>query len=72
MDITKARVKLMREMDTYARENFSEDIFYDLWLLDGVPDGADDDTLFEIASIESCWINICNAFGECCKKEGII
>lgn len=71
-NIIEARIKIMREMDIYARENFEEDTFYGIWLVDGVPDESDDDTLFEIASIEICWKNIVEAFGRCCKVEGII
>ena len=72
MSIIELRVKLLKEMDAYAREHFSEDTFYEYWLADGVPDAADDITLSEIASIENCWLNCINAFAICCKAEGII
>lgn len=72
MGIIELRVKLMREMDTYARENFDENLFYDVWLADGVPDEAGDEMLTEIATIESCWLNIIDAFRRCCEAEGIL
>ena len=67
-----ARVRMLKEMDTYARENFSEENFYNIWLADGVPDGADDDMYLFLATVDNCWMNCINAFRQCCINEGII
>lgn len=66
------RMKILQEMDKYARENFEdEDNFLD-WLSDGVPDAADDDIIEFIAQDDECWLRVVNCFNRCCKYEGII
>ena len=72
MTITELRAKLMREMDNYIRDNVDDEDLFMYWLQDGVPDEADDAMLFELAEIESCWMNIINAFAYLCKQIGII
>lgn len=72
IETTKIRTKILREMDTYARENFEdEDNFLD-WLMDGVPDAADDDIIAFIAQNDECWLRVIKCFYKCCKFEGII
>lgn len=72
IEITKIRAKILREMDAYARENFEdEDNFLD-WLMDGIPDAADDDIITFIAQNEESWLRVVNCFNKCCKFEGII
>jgi hypothetical protein len=39
--------------------------------MDGVPDGADDEMLLDLAQIDSCWLNVVNAFGKMLKELGI-
>lgn len=72
MSITELRAKLMREMDTYIRENVDDEDLFMYWLQDGVPDEADDEMLLELAEIESCWMNVINAFAFISKQIGII
>ena len=72
MTITELRAKLMREMDTYIRENVGDEDLFMYWLQEGVPDEADDEMLLELAEIESCWMNIINAFAYLCKQIRII
>ena len=72
IETTKIRAKILREMDAYARENFEdEDNFLD-WLMDGIPDAADDDIIAFIAQSDECWLRVINCFNKCCKFEGII
>lgn len=70
--ITELRIKILKEMDTYARENFDEDLFYDVWLANGVPDECDEETYRYIAETAVCWLDCIEAFSYCCKQMGII
>lgn len=72
MTITELRVKLMRDMDNYVRENVEDEDLFTYWLQIGVPDEADDEMLLQFAEIESCWMNIINAFAYICREIGII
>lgn len=72
MSTIELRVKIMKEMDTYIREKVGDDDITEVWLMNGVPDGADDDTLFEIAEIEDCWLDIVNCFNWCITTAGVI
>ncbi len=68
MSITELRAKIMREMDNYIRANVDDEDLFMYWLQDGVPDEADDEMLLELAEIESCWMNIINAFAYISKQ----
>lgn len=68
MSITELRAKIMREMDNYIRENVDDEDLFMYWLQEGVPDEADDAMLLELAEIESCWMNVINAFA-CISKQ---
>ena len=72
MSIIQFRAKLMREMDNYVRENIQDEDLFMYWLQDGVPDASDDEDLLEYAAIESCWMNIINAFAYLCRETGMI
>lgn len=66
MGLVQEKVKLLRGMDQYIRNASADedDMIFDIWIVGGVPDGADDQTLEEIARDEELWINICKLFGE--------
>lgn len=70
-DITKMRAVLLRQMDDFVRENCEDEDLFMYWLMDGVPDGADDEMLLDLAQIDSCWLNVINAFGKMLKELGI-
>lgn len=56
------RVKLLQLMDNTARCLEDEDLFYDVWLLGGIPDGASKDDLREIAVNEEDFKDIEDCF----------
>lgn len=56
------KMNILGGMDSYARENFNEYVF-DEWLVYGVPDGCDEDTLREIAEDDALFREICDEFG---------
>lgn len=70
-DITKMRAVLLRQMDDFVREYCEDEDLFMYWLMDGVPDGADDEMLLDLAQIDSCWLNVVNAFGKMLKELGI-
>ena len=63
-ETVKLRAKFLREMDDYVRENYEDENNFMLWLRDGVPDGADDSMLKDMAEWDSIWLNCVNAFAE--------
>ena len=52
-EMIRIRKNLLRQMDTFIRENINEDIVIDVWLACGLEDGWDDEILTEYASTDS-------------------
>ena len=71
-EMIRTRKNLLRQMDTFIRENISEDVVIDVWFACGLEDGWDDAILTEYASIDSLWNDCINACRECCEIEGIL
>lgn len=71
-EIIEIRKNLLRQMDTFIRENISEDVVIDVWFACGLEDGWDDEILTEYASIDGLWNDCINACRECCEIEGIL
>lgn len=59
---TILKMNLLGGMDAYARDNFDEELF-EVWLEEGVPDGADEETLQEIVEMDGEFERICRVFG---------
>lgn len=72
MDIIKARIEIMKQMDNYIYNVLNDENILDIWLMDGVPDGADDEMLKEFACIENCWLNIIDCFRRCLIMAGVL
>lgn len=58
-------------MDAYVREVIGDDEITDYWNMFGVPDACDEEMLEEIIDCPTCFSNICQAFAECLRMEGI-
>jgi len=58
------RAKFLKEMDDYVREKCEDEDNFMLWLRDGVPDGADDSMLEDLAAWDSIWLQCVEAFAE--------
>lgn len=71
-EMIRIRKNLLRQMDTFIRENISEDVVIDVWLACGLEDGWDEGILTEYASIDKLWNDCINTFRECCEIEGIL
>lgn len=50
-EMVRIRKNLLRQMDTFIRENISEDVVIDVWLACGLEDGWDDEILTEYARL---------------------
>ena len=66
----KARVEMLKQMDNYVRNIIGDDsVCVDLWFAEGVPDGADEIDLIEIAEDDDLWEECVKCFAECCEEE---
>lgn len=70
--LRELKAQFAHEMDIFVRENIDAEDLFDLWLMDGVPDGADEDYLYDLLECPGIWENICECFGFICKKAGFI
>lgn len=68
-EMIRIRKNLLRQMDTFLRENVSEDVVIDVWLSCGL---EDEEILTEYASTEGLWHDCINACRKCCEIEGIL
>ena len=65
-DIVILRVDFLKQFDKYVRDEIGDEDITDYWLKYGIPDGSDEDDLFEIAMNDEQWVDIVNAFRICC------
>lgn len=57
------RMNMLGGMDAYIRNVIGDDDITDRWDMFGVPDGADEVDVMEIAEDEHEWARICSYFG---------
>lgn len=62
-EIQVLRANLLGGMDAYVREVIDDEDYFMGWLELGVPDGADEEELMEIAGDEEEFIRISEYFG---------
>lgn len=65
------RMNLLGGMDAYIRNVIGDDDITERWDMFGVPDGADEVDVMEIAEDESEWARICQFFGGLLCDAGI-
>lgn len=58
------RANILGGMNTYIIENCDEDI-QEYWATYGVPDGADEEEVIEIAENDELWVDCCKCFAKC-------
>lgn len=69
-DIIKHRIEFLKQFDDYVRNVIGDDeIFYDIWLAEGVPDGYNEVDLKEIAEDDELWLDCVECFKKCCELE---
>jgi hypothetical protein len=70
--IRKLKAKFAHEMDIFIRENIDDEDLIEIWLTEGVPDGADEDYLYDLLECPGVWDNICKYFGYLCAAFGLL
>lgn len=72
-DITKCRIEFLKQFDYYVRNVIGDDeITCDIWLACGVPDGADDTDLREIAEDDELWVDCVECFADCLEQARLL
>ena len=71
-EMIRTRKNLLKQMDTFIKENIDEDVVIDVWFACGLEDGWDEEILTEYTSDKESWDGCVNTFIECCKIEGIL
>lgn len=69
VEIITLRMNLLGGMHDYILNVVGDEDYIDVWLAEGVPDGADEDTLEGIARNESLWTEMCRLFGSIVENE---
>ena len=67
-EMSKLKQNILGGIDSYIRELGDEDI-WEVWIANGVPDGATEDDLQFIAEDDELWRDTCNLFGQLLKRE---
>ena len=62
------RVELLKKMHNYIID-MGDDLVYDIWIRDGVPDEPDDEIFEFIASDDDEWREICELFGKLVEEN---
>lgn len=57
------RIELLKDMHNYIID-MGDDLVYDIWIRDGVPDEPDDEIFEFIASNDDEWTEVCILFGK--------
>lgn len=57
------RTNILGGMDAYIRDVIGDDDITEKWDAYGVPDGADEEEVMEIAEDDAEWARICGVFG---------
>lgn len=62
------KIELLKDMHNYIIE-MGDDLVYDIWIRDGVPDEPDDEIFEFIASDDNEWREVCELFGKLVKED---
>lgn len=62
-DMVKTKITLLKQMDSYIRNNIGDEEAFDQWFTYGVPDEATDDDYRAIAEDVVVWTDVCDVFG---------
>ena len=63
-EFTNIRMNLLKDMDRMVRMTAQTYTTLDMWLMCGVPDGADDIDFKEIAEDDELWLECVNTFAK--------
>lgn len=68
MNITALRIGFLKDMHNYILD-MGDDLVYDIWIRDGVPDEPDEEIFEFIASNDDDWREVCELFGKLVKEN---
>jgi hypothetical protein len=63
----EARIKILKDIEEYLINNCDENIFYDIWRADGLPDDYTEEDIEYIAGDDELWQIAISAFDKCCR-----
>lgn len=66
------RMDFINQFDYYIRDEIGDEFIIDLWLAEGLPDGADTAEIREIAEDEESWLDMVQCFARCCRSAGVL
>ena len=66
-NLISLRAKMLGEMNTYILDTIGDEE-----ITNGVPDGAIEEDLLEIAKEDECWLDCIGCFANCCRAAGVI
>lgn len=64
-EFIKIRTQLLKDMDNYLRARVNDENVFDLWLMCGVPDMADEQDFIDIAEDNELWLDAVKTFAKC-------
>ncbi len=62
------KIELLKDMHNYILD-MGDDLVYDIWIRDGVPDEPDEEIFEFIASNDNDWREVCELFGKLVKED---
>lgn len=62
------KIELLKDMHNYILD-MGDDLVYDIWIRDGVPDEPDDEIFEFIASNDDDWREVCELFGKLVEED---
>ena len=69
-DMIQTRITLLKQMDSYIRDNIGDEEAFEQWFAYGVPDEATNDDYRSIAEDTVEWTVICEIFGSIMEEFG--
>lgn len=70
--MVEMRMDFINQFDHYIRNEIEDEDIIDMWLMGGLPDGADTAEIREIAEDEELWLDMVQCFSRCCRSAGVI
>jgi hypothetical protein len=72
MTTVEMRMDFINQFDHYIHNAIGDENILEVWLMQGLPDGADTADIREIAEDEELWLDMVNCFAWCCRMAGRI
>ena len=70
-DKTILRMNMLGGMNAYVLDYVADENLIDMWLMCGVPDGATEDDIKEMAEDDNLWVDAVNTFKRIINESDI-